>query len=57
MISDRGKSIELGIKNQPPNIIHNWICIECGYKMSTNVHWGKNKGIKPLRCPNCKKYG
>ena len=48
MISDRGI-----VSDESGNKIHNWLCLNCGYKMSTNVHWGKKKGLEPQKCPDC----
>jgi len=53
MISDLGTSVESTNRILGDNVIHNWVCLDCGHKMATNVHWGNNRGRMPQRCPNC----
>ena len=55
MISDLGTSIETSDKILGNNIIRNYVCLTCGYKMALNVKWNKRKTKIPnQRCPNCK---
>lgn len=55
MISNLGTVVvQTGNKIIPEHTIHNWKCLDCGYNMTTDVHWEKKKGHMPEECPQCK---
>jgi rubrerythrin len=53
MISNLGTSVEFNNKILGDFVVRNWICLDCGYKMSTNVPWEKHISRMPQKCPNC----
>lgn len=57
MISNLGTTVAYR-DNLGDQVVNNWICLDCGYKMTTNVHWDhlRNRGHMPQKCPNCGTY-
>jgi len=55
MLSNRGERV--AFKDRLGDFkVRDYLCLECGKKITMNLHWDHRLNRIPRVCPNCKKF-